>query len=105
VGEIRTNNREQQRRQIKCNHLVTNGLIFYNVVEMSHILRTFNALIHEGYLIEAETVAALSPYLRQFIRFGRFNLDINQVPPEIDYDIPVVSPLSPESLKQLKNDS
>lgn len=96
VGEIRTNNREQQRRQIKFNHLVANGLIFYNVVEMSRIL---NGLIQEGYPIETETVAALSPYLRHFIRFGRFNLDMNRTPPEIDYDIPVVSTLSSASSK------
>jgi TnpA family transposase len=101
VGEIRTNNREQQRRHIKFNHLVANSLIFYNVVEMSRIL---NELIHEGYPVEAEAVAALSPYLRQYNRFGRYDLNMNRIPAELDYDIPIVSPLSSTILEYPKNE-
>lgn len=91
-GEIRTNQRGQQRKQIKFNHLVANCLIFYNVVEMSRIL---NELIQEGYTVEAEAVAALSPYLRDhFNRLGHYSLDLNRRPPAIDYSLPVLSPVT-----------
>lgn len=91
-NEIRTNHRGQQRKQIKFNHLVANCLIFYNVVEISRIL---NELIQEGQTIDAEAVAALSPYIREHInRLGRYSLDLNRKPPVIDYSVPVVSSVS-----------
>jgi|GEM_PF-3041794 len=37
-GVIRSNNREDQRKRIKYNHLVANTIIFYNVYHMSEIL-------------------------------------------------------------------
>jgi TnpA family transposase len=41
------------------NHLVANCLIFYNVFEISRIL---NELRQEGYPLNADAVAAFSPY-------------------------------------------
>lgn len=38
-GVIATNNRDEQRKMIKYNHLVSNCLIFYNVFEMTRILQ------------------------------------------------------------------
>jgi TnpA family transposase len=93
-GIIATNNRDEQRKLVKYNHLVANCLIFYNVFEISRIL---NDLMQEGIIIEAETIAALSPYWTQHInRFGRYSLDMNRRPPAIDFGIPVVSPKSLE---------
>ncbi len=42
----------------------------------------------EGHKIEEDTIAALSPYITQHInRFGRYNLDLNRNPPNIDYNL------------------
>ncbi len=39
-----------------------------------------------------QVVAALSPYIRQHInRFGRYQLDLTQPPPPLNYDIRVVT--------------
>ena len=89
AGAIATNNREEQRKMIRYNHLVANCLIFYNVFEISRILQE---LMQEGYTVEAEAVAALSPYWTQHVnRFGLYNLDLDRCPPTIDYAAPVVS--------------
>ena len=88
-GVIATNNRDEQRKLVKYNHLVANCLIFYNVFEISRIL---HELLQEGVKIEPETIAALSPYWTQHInRFGRYSLNMDRCPPPIDFGIPVVS--------------
>ncbi len=60
AGMIPSNNRDEQRKIIKYNHLVANCLIFYNVFEMTRIL---HELIQSGHSIEKEILCALSPYL------------------------------------------
>ena len=45
-GVIRQNNREEQRKIIRYNHLVANLVVFHNVVNMTRVLQ---ALIDEGY--------------------------------------------------------
>jgi TnpA family transposase len=45
-GVIRQNNREEQRKIIRYNHLVANLVVFHNVVSMTQGLQT---LIDEGY--------------------------------------------------------
>jgi len=88
-GVISTNNRDELRQIIKYNHLIANCLIFYNVVEMSRIL---NDLMQEGILVEPEAVAALSPFLTQHVnRFGRYSLDLERNPPDIDYELNVLA--------------
>ena len=68
---------------IKYNHLVANCVIFYNVQAVSCLLRS---LKEEGYKIEPEVLAALSPYMTQHInRFGLYTLDIKRQPPALDY--------------------
>jgi TnpA family transposase len=92
-GVLSANNREEQRKMIRYNHLVANCLIFYNVFEISRIL---NELMQEGYPVEVEAVAALSPYWTQHVnRFGRYDLNLNRCPPPIDYEAPVVQDLKP----------
>jgi hypothetical protein len=91
-GVIATNNRDEQRKRVKYNHLVANCLIFYNVFELSRIV---HELLQEGMKIEPEAIAALSPYWTQHInRFGRYSLDMDRCPPPINFGLPVVSPKS-----------
>ncbi|HEY9835250.1 MAG TPA: transposase, partial [Stenomitos sp.] len=92
AGIIPTNNRDEQRKIIKYNHLVANCLIFYNVFEVSRIL---NELIQEGHAIDIEIMGALSPYMTKHInRFGRYSLDLNRQPPTVNYDWPVFAAAS-----------
>jgi len=87
-GIIAENNRDEQRKIIKYNHLVSNCIIFHNVFHITQILQE---LIMEGHKIEEDTIAALSPYVTQHInRFGRYNLDLNRNPPDIDYNLSLV---------------
>jgi TnpA family transposase len=84
-GTIATNDRDEQRKIIKYNHLVANCIIFHNVFALSRILHD---LQQEGYPLESGLVAALSPYLTQHInRFGRYELDLEKCPPDLVYDL------------------
>ena len=86
-GVIRSNNREDQRKRIKYNHLVANTIIFYNVYHMSEIL---HGLSSEGYDINKDIVASLAPYMTSHInRFGKYSIDKNIKIPELKFDIDV----------------
>jgi hypothetical protein len=48
-------------------------------------------LNQEGAELGEQVVAVLSPYVRQHInRFGRYQLDLTQPPPPLNYDIRVI---------------
>ena len=84
-GTISTNDRDEQRKVIKYNHLVANCVIFHNVFSLSRVLHD---LQREGYPLQAREVAALSPYVTQHLnRFGRYDLDMEKRPPELVYDL------------------
>jgi TnpA family transposase len=86
-GVIAENDRGEQRKIIKYNHLLANCLIFHNVCAMTRGLYKLRA---EGVSIEPETVAALSPYIRAHIsRFGQYTLDLSRTPAPIDYELPI----------------
>jgi TnpA family transposase len=88
-GVIAENDRLAQRKIIKYNHLLANCLLFYTVAAMSRALADLRA---EGYPIDAEVAAALSPYVRtHYIRFGRFTLDLTRELMPLDYDLPILS--------------
>jgi TnpA family transposase len=77
-GVISDNDPEQQEKVIKYNELVTNAVIFQNVVDMTAILRDLN---REGYLFDSEDVRFISPYLTSHIkRFGDYIIDLKQSP-------------------------
>jgi TnpA family transposase len=61
---ITENDRAEQRKIIKYNHLLANCLIFHNVCMMTRVLHKLQA---DGVPVEADTVAALSPYIRSHI--------------------------------------
>ena len=79
---ITTNDREEMEKRIKYNDLVSNAVIFHNVVELTNILQQ---LQREGYLIDKKDVASLSPYWTSNVkRFGDYLLDLTEVPPSLD---------------------
>lgn len=57
--EIRNNNREEQRKTIRYNHLVANLVIFHNVVAMTKVLKD---LVAEGYTVTEEILERFAPY-------------------------------------------
>ncbi|WP_110514545.1 Tn3 family transposase [Herpetosiphon llansteffanensis] len=84
-GTIHEQDRDDQRKIIKYNHLVANCVIFYNVFTMSHIFRDLEA---QGIAISNAVLAALSPYLTLHInRLGRYERDRNRRPVPLDYMI------------------
>jgi TnpA family transposase len=80
-GVIRHNNREEQRKVIRYNHLVANLVVFHNVVSMTRI---FQELVDEGYTITPEIIANFSPYRTEHLnRFGSYDMHFDQEPPPI----------------------
>jgi TnpA family transposase len=87
-GVIAENNRDEQRKLIKYNHLVANCLIFHNVQSMTKAL---HSLIKEGLDVKDETLKRLSPYLTGHInRFGEYRLDMSRKPAPLDYHLPII---------------
>jgi len=58
-GVIAENDRGEQRKIIKYNHLLANCLIFHNACMMTRALHKLRA---EGVRVDPDAVAALSPY-------------------------------------------
>jgi TnpA family transposase len=84
-GVIRQNNREEQRKIIRYNHLVANLVVFHNVVSMTRVLQD---LIDAGYPVTPEIIARLSPYKTEHInRFGHYELRFDRVPPPITEEL------------------
>jgi TnpA family transposase len=84
-GVIRQNNREEQRKIIRYNHLVANLVVFHNVVSMTRVLQD---LIDAGYPVTPEIMARLSPYKTEHInRFGHYELRSDRVPPPITEEL------------------
>jgi TnpA family transposase len=77
-GVIRQNNREEQRKIIRYNHLVANLVVFHNVVSMTRVLQE---LVDEDYPITPEIIANFSPYRTEHLnRFGRYALRFDHEP-------------------------
>lgn len=96
---IPSHDRDKQRKFIKYNHLVASCLIFYNVFEMNRVL---HGLMQEGHTFSEEAIASLSPYLTEHInRLGRYHLDLEQRPPDIQFDVPIV--IAPQSSEKEAN--
>ena len=86
-GVIADNDPEEQEKVIKYNDLVANAVIFQNVVDQTRILRM---LKEEGFPINREDVATLSPYITSHIkRFGDYIIDSNAIPEPIDPTLPI----------------
>ena len=84
-GIISENNRDEQRKNIKYNHLVANCLSLYNVVSLTKII---NELIAEGYPVTQEMVASLSPYMTAHVnRFGDYHTNFDGKVPDLIFKI------------------
>ncbi|SFP68381.1 Tn3 family transposase [Salibacterium halotolerans] len=81
-GIIATNDPEQQEKIIKYNELVSNALIFHNVVDLTNVLRS---LSEEGYEVHTDDISHLSPYLMSHIkRFGEYTINLEIAPHPVD---------------------
>jgi TnpA family transposase len=97
-GVVRQNNREEQRKIIRYNHLVANLVVFHNVVSMTRVLQD---LVDEGYLVTPEIIARLSPYKTEHInRFGHYELRFDHVPPPVTEELRLSPALSTRELER-----
>ncbi len=88
-GVIAENSREDQRKFIKYNHLVSSLVIIHNVDAMTKIL---DALKSEGREFSREALGAIAPYRTDHInRFGDYTLNLERRPEPLAYGIQVAS--------------
>lgn len=81
-GVIAENVRDEQRKVIKSNHLVANLRIFPTLVTMT---RGLQQMWEDGYDIDGEALATLSPYQTEHIhRFGMYTLHLNRIPDPLE---------------------
>lgn len=84
-GVISDNMRSNQCKIIRFNHLLANMLIFHTVVYQT---KGINKLRSQGIEIPDEILVGLSPYWREHLnRFGMFQLDMDKIASEIEYDL------------------
>lgn len=83
------NNRDEQRKMIKYNHLVANCVCFYNVAAINQVLIE---LTNEGVPFNKDALSAISPYITRHInRFGEYTLDLEKWIWEIIYQMPLAN--------------
>jgi Tn3 transposase DDE domain len=81
-GIVAKNDPIEQEKTIKYKDLVANAVVFHNVVDLTSLLRD---LQKEGYLVNRDEVAALSPYITAHVkRFGDYLIDLESVPKLLD---------------------
>ncbi|MBC7530862.1 MAG: transposase [Oligoflexus sp.] len=84
-GVIAESSRDDQRKFIKYNHLVSSLVIVHSVDAMTKIL---DKLKTEGHDFSREALAALSPYRTEHInRFGDYTLNLERRPEPLSYGI------------------
>jgi len=90
-GVLADNDPAEQGKLIKLNTLLANLVIFHNALDIMDIVR---GLVAEGWLITADQLGAMSPYIRAHIsRFGAYATDdlarqpeaFNPVLKEVDF--------------------
>ncbi|MCX5158037.1 Tn3 family transposase [Streptomyces sp. NBC_00264] len=79
-GVIADNDPVEQEKAMKFNALLTNAVIFHNALDIAEIVRQ---LLEEGWTIEPEDLAHISPYLTGHInRFGEYSTHELGIQPE-----------------------
>ncbi|MFI5652862.1 Tn3 family transposase [Streptomyces anulatus] len=78
-GVITDNDPVEQEKAVKFNALLTNCLIFHNTLDIAQAVRELQA---EGWKVEPEDLAEVSPYLTEKImRFGEYSTHELDLPP------------------------
>lgn len=86
-GIITENDPIEQEKRIKYNELITNSVIFQNVVDITTILWQ---LKNEGYRFSRQDLERISPYItRNIKRFGDYVIDLQKIPHPIEEEIPL----------------
>ena len=84
-GVIADNDPVEQEKAVKYNDLVSNAVIFYNVVEQTRIMKS---LMRQGWKITREDVAFLSPYVTSHVkRFGDYLIDVEAIPEPYEIEL------------------
>ncbi|MFP1626334.1 Tn3 family transposase [Streptomyces sp. 5K101] len=79
-GIIADNDPVEQEKAMKFNSLLTNAVIFHNALDIAEIVRQ---LLEEGWEIDPEDLAHISPYLTEHIkRFGEYSTHELGIEPE-----------------------
>ncbi|KAF1723461.1 Tn3 family transposase [Pseudoxanthomonas mexicana] len=86
-GIIADNDPLEQEKAVKYNDLVSNAVIFHNVVEQTRIIKS---LMRAGWKITPEDVATLSPYVTSHVkRFGDYLIDVEAIPEPYEIELPL----------------
>lgn len=79
---IKSGDPVEQSKQIKYTDLVANAIMLHNVVDLTGVQ---NDMAAEGMKPSKELVVGLSPFIRdQIRRFGRYDVDMDENPPELN---------------------
>ncbi|MFJ9588660.1 Tn3 family transposase [Streptomyces acidicola] len=79
-GVITDNDPVEQEKVMKFNALLTNAVVFHNALDIAEIVRQ---LLEEGWEIDPEELARISPYLTGHInRFGEYSTHELGIQPE-----------------------
>jgi hypothetical protein len=79
-GVLADNDPIEQEKAMKFNALLTNAVIFHNAPDITEIIRQ---LLEEGWQIDPEDLAHISPYLTEHIkRFGEYSTHELGIQPE-----------------------
>jgi TnpA family transposase len=77
---------EDQDKRLKYLDLLANAVMLQTVADMADVLRELG---QQGYLVEADTIAALSPYPTVHLkRFGDYVVDVDTPPKPLDPTLP-----------------
>lgn len=83
-GVIADNDPIEQEKAMKFNSLLTNTVIFHNTLNIADIADVVRELKAEGWKIEPEDLAEISPYLTEHImRFGEYSTHELSDAPEV----------------------
>ena len=86
-GVITENDPEEQEKRLKYLDLVASAVIFQNAVDISLAVQALSA---EGYPIDREALAAMSPYMNQKLRrYGDLVVDMETAPQPFEQAIPL----------------
>nr|WP_258074294.1 transposase [Brevibacillus laterosporus] len=86
-GIFTENDPIEQEKRIKYNDLITNSVIFQNIVDITMILWQ---LKKESYCFSRQDLERLSLYITRHIkRFGDYVIDLQNIPQPIEEMIPL----------------